>query len=103
MNAGMKDMLNVMSKLLSLGMPLEDAVRAATSSAARAVGRADLGNLTVGAGADIAVLSVREGKFGFVDVAGEQVEGTRKLECELTIRGGKMVWDLNGISAAPER
>jgi dihydroorotase len=103
MNGGMKDMLNVISKLLSLEMPLEDAVRAATSSAARAIRRDDIGHLAIGAGADIAVLSVREGKFGFVDVAGERVEGTRKLECELTIRGGKMVWDLNGISAAPER
>jgi dihydroorotase len=103
MNAGMKDMLNVMSKLLSLGMPMEDAVRAATASAARAIGRADLGHLAVGAGADVAVLRVREGTFGFVDVAGERNQGTRKMECELTIRGGKVVWDLNGISAAPVR
>jgi dihydroorotase len=103
MNAGMKDMLNAISKLLSLEMPLEDAVRAATSSAARAIRRDDIGHLAIGAGADIAVLSVREGKFGFVDVAGERVEGTRKLECELTIRAGKVVWDLNGISAAPGR
>jgi dihydroorotase len=103
MNAGMKDILNVMSKLLSLGMPLEDAVRAATSSAARAIRRDDIGHLAVGAGADIAVLSVREGKFGFVDVAGERNEGNRKLDCELTIRAGKVVWDLNGISPSPGR
>jgi len=103
MNAGMKDILNVMSKLLSLGMPLEDAVRAATSSAARAIRRDDIGHLAVGAGADIAVLSVREGEFGFVDVGGERIEGNTKLECELTIRAGKVVWDLNGISAATGR
>lgn len=103
MNGGMKDMLNVISKLLSLGMPIEDAVRAATSNAARTIRRADLGHLAVGAGADVAVLSVREGKFGFVDVDGERNEGTRKLECELTIRAGKVVWDLNGIAAAPSR
>jgi dihydroorotase len=103
MNAGMKDILNVMSKLLSLGMPLEDAVRAATSSAARAIRRDDIGHLAIGAGADIAVLSVRDGKFGFVDVAGERNEGKRKLDCELTIRAGKVVWDLNGISPSPGR
>jgi dihydroorotase len=62
-----------------------------------------LGHLAVGAGADVAVLSVREGHFGFVDVDGERDEGTRKLECELTIRAGKVVWDLNGIAAAPAR
>jgi dihydroorotase len=103
MNAGMKDMLNVISKLLSLGMPIEEALGAATSRAARAIRRAELGHLAVGAGADVAVLSAREGHFGFVDVDGERIEGSRKLECELTVRAGKVVWDLNGISAAPGR
>jgi dihydroorotase len=100
MNAGMKDMLNVMSKLLSLGMSIEDAVRAATSSAARAIRRDDIGHLAVGAEADVSVLRVREGEFGFVDVSGARNQGTRKLECELTLRAGKVVWDLNGIAAS---
>ncbi len=100
MNAGMKDMLNVMSKLLSLGMSVEDAVRAATSSAARAIHRDDIGHLAVGAPADVAVLSIREGRFGFVDTEGARNEGRSKLECELTLRAGKVVWDLNGISAS---
>ncbi len=103
MNEGMKDMLNVMSKLMSLGVSIEDAVRFATASPAHAIRGTDVGHLAVGAGADIALLSVREGRFGFVDVAGERHEGARKLECELTIRAGKIVWDLNGISAAPGR
>ncbi len=103
MNAGMKDMLNVMSKFLSMGMAIEDAVRASTSSAARVIRRNDLGHLAVGAEADIAVLSVREGRFGFVDVAGARNGGNRKLECELTIRAGKVVWDLNGISVSQGR
>ena len=103
MNGGMKDMLNVMSKLLGLGMPIEDAVRAATSSAARAIDRPELGHLGVGAGADVAVLRVREGNFGFVDVGGERSEGHSKLECELTLRAGKVVWDLNGISTSSGR
>jgi dihydroorotase len=98
MNAGMKDMLNVMSKLMSLGMSVEDAVEAATSSAARAIHRDDIGHLAVGAEADVALLSVREGDFGFVDVAGGRNEGRRKLECELTLRAGNVVWDLNGLS-----
>jgi dihydroorotase len=103
MNGGMKDMLNVMSKLLGLEMPIEDAVRAATSSAARAIDRPDLGHLGVGAGADVAVLRVREGNFGFVDVGGERSEGRSKLECELTLRAGKVVWDLNGVSTSSGR
>jgi dihydroorotase len=101
MNAGMKDMLNVMSKLVALGMSVEDAVRAATSSAARAIHRDDLGHLGVGAEADIAVLSVREGDFGFLDVLGGRHEGQKKLECELTLRAGTVVWDLNGVATRP--
>jgi dihydroorotase len=101
MNAGMKDMLNVMSKLMSLSMPIEDAVRAATSSAARAIHRDDIGHLGVGAEADVALLGVREGSFGFVDVAGGRHEGRQKLECELTLRAGRVVWDLNGLTSEP--
>jgi dihydroorotase len=101
MNAGMKDMLNVMSKLVSLSMTIEDSVRAATSSAARAIHRDDIGHLGVGAEADVAFLSVREGNFGFVDVAGGRHEGRQKLECELTLRAGKVVWDLNGLTYEP--
>ncbi len=98
MNAGMKDMLNVMSKLLNLGMPLEEVVSAATASAARAIQRDDLGHLGPGSAADIAVLRVRDGDFGFVDSAGYRMSGARKLECELTLRAGEVVWDLNGLS-----
>ena len=49
--------------------------------------------------ADIAVLSLLNGNFGFVDAAGIKLEGKQKLEAELTIRAGKIVWDLNGLSA----
>jgi dihydroorotase len=58
-----------------------------------------LGNLSVGSVADIAVLRIREGRFGFIDAGGNVLPGTKKLEAELTVRAGKIVWDLNGISA----
>ena len=67
MNAGMKDMLNVMSKYLSMGMTKEDIIVRATWAPAKSIKRADLGNLSVGAVADVAVLSLRNGNFGFVD------------------------------------
>ena len=60
-----------------------------------------MGNLDTGAVADIAVLNMLNGKFGFVDAAGNRLEGTHKLEAELTVRAGKIVWDLNGIAAKP--
>jgi dihydroorotase len=98
MNAGMKDILNTMSKFLNMGMPLPDVIRANTSRAAEVIKRPDLGHLGVGAEADVAVLDVRHGAFGFIDSGGGKLAGDRKLECELTVKGGQVVWDLNGIS-----
>ncbi len=99
MNAGMKDMLNVMSKFLILGMPLEDVISKATWSPAQMIKREDLGHLSKGAVADIAILRVREGQFGYIDADGYKINGDKRLEAELTIRAGKIVWDLNGIAA----
>lgn len=100
MNAGMKDLLNVMSKFLNLGMSLPDVVAATTSVPARVIGRETLGHLSVGAEADLAVLNLREGSFGFVDSSGQKMLGAHKLACELTLRSGRIVWDLNGLSHA---
>ena len=98
MNGGMKDILNVMSKLLNIGMSLPDVIRLTTLNPAKEIQRPQLGNLSVGADADIAVLQLRKGDFGFVDVNGARMAGTEKLEAELTIRAGNVVWDLNGIT-----
>ena len=100
MNAGMKDMLNVMSKFLNLEMPLPDVIEASTWRPARTIHREDLGHLSVGAEADLTILRLREGDFGFLDVAGGRLAGSQRLECELTLRAGEVVWDLNGISRA---
>lgn len=101
MNAGMKDMTNVMSKFLALGMRLQDVIERSTWAPAKVIKRNDLGHLSIGSEADIAVFSLREGKFGFTDVRKVSVNGTKKLEAELTLRAGKIVWDLNGISGQP--
>jgi dihydroorotase len=99
MNAGMKSMLNIMSKYMAIGMSLEDVITRATWNSAKSIKREDLGNLSVGSVADITVLSVLNGNFGFVDAEGNRLNGNKKLEAELTIRAGKIVWDLNGIAA----
>jgi dihydroorotase len=98
MNSGMKDILNTMSKFLNLGMPLADVIKANTSRAAEVIKRSDLGHLSAGAEADIAVVALRRGKFGFIDTGGGKMMGDQKLECELTVKGGRVMWDLNGIS-----
>jgi len=99
MNGGMKDMSNVMSKFLNMGMSLQDVILRSTWNPANVIKRTELGNLSVGAEADIAVFNVRNGDFGFLDVRKTKLKGTQKLEAELTIRAGKIVWDLDGISA----
>jgi dihydroorotase len=98
MNSGMKDMTNLMSKFLAMGMPIKELVIRATVNPAREIKRPDLGHLGPGAEADVTLLSVRKGSFGFVDVDGGKLTGTEKIDCELTVRAGNIVWDLNGIS-----
>ena len=99
MNGAMKDMLNVLSKFLNIGVSLEDVILRATWNPARQIQRAELGHLSVGAVADIAVLRVERGRFGFMDVYGAQLPGTRRLSCELTLRNGIVMYDLNALTA----
>ena len=101
MNAGMKDMLNVMSKFLALGMPLADIIQRSTWNPANEIKLEHLGHLSVGAPADVAVLRLEKGKFGFLDQRGGRLDGTQKLGCELTVREGAVVYDLNGLAAPP--
>lgn len=96
MNAGMKDMNNIMSKFLNMGMSLYDVILKSTWNPAQYIQRTELGNLSIGSEADIAGLNIRNGDFGFIDSHGYVMNGTQKLETELTIRAGKVEWDLNG-------
>jgi dihydroorotase len=98
MNAGMKDMTNVMSKFLNLGMTLEDVVARSSWNPAREIRHEELGTLSVGSEADVALIGIEKGNFGFVDSLGGRFDGHTKLVCQLTIRNGNVVWDLNGLS-----
>jgi dihydroorotase len=98
MNSGMKDMLNVMSKFLALGLSVDDVIVRSTWNPAKEIHHDELGNLTVGAPADVAVLRVQQGAFGFTDMYGARMNGKEKFVCEMTVKGGKVVYDLNGIS-----
>jgi dihydroorotase len=97
-NAGMKDMANVMSKFLNMGMSIQDVIVRSTWNPANVIQHTELGHLSVGAEADVSVFNIREGKFGFMDARGSVLNGNKKLEAELTLRAGKVAWDLNGIS-----
>jgi dihydroorotase len=99
MNRGMKDLSNVMSKMIALGMPLKDVIAATTWRAAQTIKRPELGHLSEGATADVTVFRLQQGNFGFVDSAGARMDGAQRLLAELTIHGGKVMWDLNGLAS----
>jgi dihydroorotase len=99
MNAGMKDMLNVMSKFLALGLSVDDVIAKSTWNPAREIHHEELGHLSTGAIADLAVLRLQNGDFGFVDMSSIRMDGKQKFICEMTVHDGKVVYDLNGLSS----
>ncbi|MCU1258247.1 MAG: pyrC 1, partial [Bryobacterales bacterium] len=98
MNGAMKDMLNVAGKFMALGMPLPDVIAASTWNPAKEIHHEELGNLSPGSPADVAVLRVEQGDFGFSDHYGARLRAKRKLTCELTLRDGRVVYDLNALT-----
>ena len=92
-------MPETMSKCLNMGMPLQDVIRCSTVSPAQEIRRPELGTLSVGAEADIAVLELLRGDFGFVDSGRAKMKGDQRLQCALTVRAGEILWDRNGLSA----
>jgi dihydroorotase len=97
-NGPVLDMLNTMSKFLNMGMSLEEVIYRSTVTAAKAIQRPELGTLGVGAEADLAVLRLHQGEFGFTDCGYARMSGKHKLSCAMTIRAGEIVYDLTGLS-----
>jgi dihydroorotase len=94
----MKNMLNLMSKFLTLGLSADEVIARSTWNPAREIHHDELGNLSVGSPADVSVLRLEKGKFGFTDMYGARMSGHEKFVCEMTVKNGKIVYDLNGIS-----
>lgn len=92
------NMSNVMSKFLAMGVPLNDLIRRATVNPAHEIRHPDLGTLIPGREADIAVLEVLHGKFGYVDCGFAKMNGDVKLIARMTIRGGRILYDPSGLS-----
>ncbi|MCS7024464.1 MAG: amidohydrolase/deacetylase family metallohydrolase [Bryobacteraceae bacterium] len=95
MNGPMFDMPTTMSKMLALGMPLIEVVRASTWNPAQLINHPELGHLSPGAVADIAVWRLLEGDFGFGDSGGGRIHGKLRLQCEMTLLNGRVVFDWN--------
>jgi dihydroorotase len=97
-NGPVRDMITTMNKMLNLGMPLTEVIARSTTAPARAIGRPELGTLSVGAEADVAVLQHQEGTFRFVDCGRARLTGSQRLQCLMTVRAGSIVYDPTGLS-----
>jgi dihydroorotase len=92
------NMTQVMSKFLAMGVPLDDIIRRSTVNPAREIHRPDLGTLSVGREADIAVLEELHGHFSYIDCGYARMDGSVKLVARLTVRAGRILYDPSGLS-----
>lgn len=93
----MKNMPNIMSIFMAMGMPFREVIKATTWNPAQQIKRPELGNISIGADADVAIFTVRKGNFGFYARDGK-IAGKERLETEMTIRAGRIVYNLNAIA-----
>ncbi|HZR32874.1 MAG TPA: amidohydrolase/deacetylase family metallohydrolase [Terriglobales bacterium] len=91
-------MTEVMSKFLAMGVPLNDLIKRSTVNPAHEIGRPELGSLSVGRDADIAVLEELHGNFGYIDCGYARMDGKVKLVPRMTVRAGRIVHDPSGLS-----
>jgi dihydroorotase len=85
-----KSMTHVMSKFLALGFSLNDVISMSTFVPAGFIGmQEDLGTLAEGTTADIAILSIEQGKWTYDDALGVSLAGEIALQPILTFKGGE--------------
>jgi dihydroorotase len=107
-NAAVLNTLWTASKMMAMGVPLQETIYRCTVTPAKAIRRPDLGTLSAGAEADVAVLRKLDGPYSYTDCGRARLNGQGKLECAMTLRAGQVVWDPTGLSMpaweqAPER
>jgi dihydroorotase len=96
-NGPVASMANTMSKFLNIGMPLNEVIFRSTVRPAELIHRPALGTLSPGAEADIAVFDLRQGSFSFADCGKARISGPYKLECQMTLRAGAVVYNPYGL------
>ena len=97
-NGPVVSMQNTMSKFISMGMSLAEVIERSTVLPAQLIHRPELGTLSNGAEADVAVFRHLEGAFSFADCGRAKMLGRHKLECQLTLRAGQVVFDPTGLT-----
>src|SRR5437764_284186 len=97
-NYSVVSMTDVMSKFLGMGVPLDDVIRRSTVNPATEIHRPELGTLSVGKDADIAVLELIKGRFAYIDCGVARMDANVKLAARMTIRAGRISYDPSGLS-----
>ena len=97
-NGPVVDMITTMSKFLIMGVSLEKVIELSTVNPAKEINHPELGTLSVGSEADIAVIEMLRGKFSYADCGRAKMTGDKKLQCVFTLRGGDIVYDPSGLS-----
>lgn len=84
------DMATTLTKFLYLRVPLSEVVAAATHRAAQAIHRPELGTLSVGSPADLAVFQVVDEPVELWDTHAQRRTWDRRIRVEATIRAGEV-------------
>ena len=92
-NGPVIDMLTTMNKVPGHGHAAGRRHRALDRRSGAEIGHPELGTLSPGAEADVAVLALDEGEFGFVDCGQTRLESDQRLRCLLTLRAGEIVYN----------
>lgn len=98
LNGPVFDMATTMSKMLAVRMPLPEVIARSTVAPAREIGRPELGTLTPGSDADVAVFALEKGEFGFVDCGRFRLDARQRLRCLLTVCAGEIVYNPDELS-----
>jgi dihydroorotase len=97
LNGPVIDMATTMSKMLAMGVPLTEVIARSTVAPAREIGHQGLGTLTPGAEADVAILALDEGEFGFVDCGQTRIASNQQLRCVIIVRASEIVYNPHGL------
>ena len=92
------NMLDTMSKCLGMGVPLPEVIYRSTVTPAQAIRRPELGTLSIGEDADVAVLDHKQGKYSLQDCGYTRLDVDGKLDCVMTVRDGKIVYERDGLA-----
>jgi dihydroorotase len=87
-----EDMQDIMSEFLDMGMPLKEVIKSVTWNPAKEIHREELGNISAGTIADIAILRIVEERVNFRDYSGYSFKGSGKFKTVFTIREGEIVY-----------